>query len=117
MPPARQRLVVAIIQATDQEPLLAALSARGYGVTILATEGGFLRRANATLLIAVADWQVRIVRQLLREHCHRREEWAIPPLHSPDLVGATPVLVEIGGAVVFTLRIVRHERLVSSLAR
>ena len=112
MPPAPQRLIVAIIQAADREPLLAALNARGYGVTLLATEGGFLRRANVTLLIAVADWQVRVVRQLLREHCRRREAWATPTFDGPELLGATPILIEVGGAVAFTLRIVRYERLV-----
>ena len=115
--PAPQRLVVAIIQVADREPLLAALNARGYGVTLLATEGGFLRRANVTLLIGVADWQVRVVRQLLREHCRRREVWATPTFYGPEFLGATPILVEVGGAVAFTLRLVRYERLVPPPAR
>ncbi|HEX5506522.1 MAG TPA: cyclic-di-AMP receptor [Thermomicrobiales bacterium] len=105
------RLVVAVVQRQDVEPLLAALRVRGYGATVLASAGGFLRRASVTLLIAVAAWQVRVVRELLRAHCQTREEYVTPLALTPEGYELEPVLVEVGGAVVFVLPIVRHERL------
>src|SRR5262245_4049424 len=110
-PPNPTHLVVAILQRQDLEPLLAALRARGYRATILASTGGFLGRAGITLLIAVADWQVRVVRQLLVEHCHEREEWRVVAPEFPDAYASPPLPVLVGGAVVFVLPIVRHERL------
>jgi uncharacterized protein YaaQ len=105
------RLVVAIVQQQDLEPLLAALRARGYGVTVLASTGGLLRRASVTLLIAVAAWQVRVVFKLLREHCQTREEYVTSPMLAPEGFEITPLLVEVGGAVVFVLPILRYEHL------
>jgi uncharacterized protein YaaQ len=105
------RLVVAIVQQQDLEPLLAALRTRGYGVTVLASIGGFLRRASVTLLIAIATWQVRVVLKLLREHCQTREEYVAPPMLAPEGFEIAPLLVEVGGAVVFVLPIVRYEHL------
>ena len=103
-------LVVAIVQRQDLASLLAALLARGYRVTILASAGGFLGRASATLLLAVADWQVRVVKRLLAEHCHEREEWRpVAPAFAEGY--ALPLAVTVGGAVVFVLRLARYERL------
>jgi uncharacterized protein YaaQ len=113
LPPAPDptRLVVAIIQRQDLEPLLAALHSRAYRVTILASAGGFLGHSSVTLLVAVADWQVRIVRQLLGEHCHEREEWRAIAPEFPEAYLVPPLSVMVGGAIIFVLPIVRYERL------
>lgn len=110
-PPDPTRLVVAIIQRQDLEPLLTVLRARAYRVTILTSAGGFLGHSSVTLLIAVADWQVRIVRQLLGEYCHEREEWRALAPEFPDAFVLPPLSVMVGGAIVFVLPILRYERL------
>lgn len=107
----RLRLLFVVIQRDDLEPLLAALRTRGYGVTILESAGGFLRRASVTLLLAVEDWQVRVVIRLLREHCHTREEFAVPPGAGFEGLPFAPIPIAVGGAVLFALRLARIERL------
>jgi len=116
LPPAPDptHLVVAIIQRQDLEPLVAALRARDFRVTILASAGGFLGRASVTLLIAVADWQVRVVKRLLDEHCHEREVWTAIAPDVPEAYVLPPVSVMVGGAVIFVLPITRYERLLPS---
>jgi uncharacterized protein YaaQ len=113
LPPAPDptHLVVAIIQRQDLEPLVAALRARDFRVTILASAGGFLGRASVTLLIAVADWQVRVVKRLLDEHCHEREVWTAIAPDVPEAYVLPPVSVMVGGAVIFVLPLARYERL------
>jgi uncharacterized protein YaaQ len=105
------RLLFVVVQRDDLEPLLAALRTRGYGVTILESAGGFLRRASVTLLLAVEDWQVRVVIRLLREHCHTREEFAVPPGAGFEGLPFAPIPIAVGGAVLFALRLARIERL------
>lgn len=61
------RLIVAILHDTDGESALQALTQAGFGVTRIASTGGFLRRGNATLLIVLAAEQVPAALQILRE--------------------------------------------------
>jgi uncharacterized protein YaaQ len=49
------KLIVAIVQDEDAGRLVSSLMNEGYGVTKLATTGGFLRAGNTTLLIGVED--------------------------------------------------------------
>ncbi len=62
------RLIVAILHDTDGEPALHALTQAGFGVTRVASTGGFLRRGNSTLLIGLDTEQVPAALQILREH-------------------------------------------------
>ncbi len=62
------RLIIAILHDTDGEPALQALSQAGFGVTRIASSGGFLRRGNATLLIGLPTERVPAALQILREH-------------------------------------------------
>ena len=48
------KLIVAIVQDEDAGRLVSALMDKGFGVTKLATTGGFLRAGNTTL-ISVSD--------------------------------------------------------------
>jgi len=64
------KMVIAIVRDKDDECITGRLVDQGYGVTRLATTGGFLRRGNTTLLIGVEDMaQVERVIELLRETC------------------------------------------------
>ena len=49
------KLIIAIVQDEDASRLISNLMNEGYGVTKLATTGGFLRAGNTTLLIGVDD--------------------------------------------------------------
>ncbi len=61
------RLIVAILHDTDGGPALQALTRAGFGVTRIASTGGFLRRGNSTLLIGLTAEQVPAALQILHE--------------------------------------------------
>ncbi len=86
------KLIIAILHHTDGEEALRALVEAGFGVTRIASSGGFLRRGNATLLIGVEAERVPAAVQLIREH-------TAPPV-DPGLKRAT----------VFVLSVERYEQ-------
>ena len=49
------KLIVAIVQDEDAGRLVSELMDKGFGVTKLATTGGFLRAGNTTLISGVED--------------------------------------------------------------
>jgi uncharacterized protein YaaQ len=108
------KLVVAVVQGKDTEPLLTALNQRGFRATQIESAGGFLRESNSTLLIGVQDEHVAEVRQIVRDNCHSRTRFVNPlmPIVEPgDFYIPSPVEVQVGGATVFVLKVERYERL------
>ena len=83
------KLIIAIVQDEDSARLVRGLMDAGYGVTKLATTGGFLRSGNTKV-------------------CKSRKQIATSP--SP-MSGATgvyvpyPIEVVVGGATVFVLNV------------
>lgn len=63
------KLIIAIIQDHDAEPVSKALTSMSFRVTLIASTGGFLRRGSSTLLIGVEDHQVEQALQILRDTC------------------------------------------------
>jgi uncharacterized protein YaaQ len=61
------KLLVAIIRAQDTDSILTALVEADFGVTHIASTGGFLRRGNATLLIATEDDRIDTAVEVIRE--------------------------------------------------
>jgi uncharacterized protein YaaQ len=106
------RLIVAVVQDYDANAITDALTQANFRLTRVGSTGGFLRMGSTTLLVGVEDWQVSRVKRMIMEHCRERME-VVPPdmldIHAwyPSDVMEVPV----GGAVVFTLKIVRFERL------
>ncbi|HEV7216778.1 MAG TPA: cyclic-di-AMP receptor [Chloroflexota bacterium] len=67
------KLVVAIVLSDDADKIVKALLARGFrGPTRISTVGGFLRRGNVTLLLAVEADRVDEALALMREHAQPR---------------------------------------------
>ncbi len=62
------KLVVAILHHTDGEAAIQELTDAGFGVTRIASSGGFLRPASAALVIGVDAGQVPAAVQLIRQH-------------------------------------------------
>jgi uncharacterized protein YaaQ len=63
------KLIIAIIQDHDTDPVSRALTSLNFRVTLIASTGGFLRRGSSTLLIGVEDGQVEQALQVLRDTC------------------------------------------------
>jgi uncharacterized protein YaaQ len=108
------KLVVAIVNPEDAGPLVDALLDREFRATRLHSSGGFLKQANATVMLGVEDDAVEEVLGIVREHCHSRTQLVnpMPPILEPgEFFLPYPLEVEVGGATVFVVPVERHERL------
>lgn len=108
------KLIVAVVQGKDVDALLDALRAKGYRATQINSSGGFLRENNVTILTGVQDHQVPNVFRLIRENCYTRTQYVNPllPIMEPgEFYMPSPVEVQVGGATVFVLDVVRYERI------
>ncbi|MGN1370310.1 MAG: cyclic-di-AMP receptor [Aristaeellaceae bacterium] len=104
------KLIIAIIQDEDTSRLVNQLMKNGYGVTKLATTGGFLRAGNTTLLIGVDDDKMPCVMDIIEHVCKSRKQVMPTPsamgsMGSMPGVASYPVEVTVGGATVFVLSV------------
>ncbi|HIQ72073.1 MAG TPA: cyclic-di-AMP receptor [Candidatus Onthenecus intestinigallinarum] len=102
------KLIIAIVQDEDASRLVSSLMNDGYGVTKLATTGGFLRAGNTTLLIGVDDDRFQGAMSIIEKVCKSRKQIATSP--SPVAGTASvyvpyPIEVMVGGATVFVLEV------------
>ena len=106
------KLVLAIVHEQDAARAMEALGAKGFGVTRLNSEGGFLERRNSLLLLGLDDSLVDEAIATLRTVCRPRHE-QLSSNRGRDQTAANEVdvEVEIGRATVFVLDLGRVERL------
>lgn len=100
------KLIIAFVHADDAAPLLGKLQRANISVTALESRGGFLRRGNATLLMAVDEDAIERVLKLLRETCKPRAEAVDTTLAAGSIESVgLPVraTVPVGGATVLLL--------------
>lgn len=99
------KLLVTIVQAYDSDRLLRAVSAAGMGATKINSVGGFLRMANATILMAVNAERVPEAISIIRDVAQRRVEVKMDAAQAEysDWFAAGFHEVSIGGAVVFVM--------------
>ena len=103
------KLIVAIVQDEDAGRLVSALMDKGFGVTKLATTGGFLRAGNTTLISGVEDEKLDAALAVIEKICKSREQ--ITASTTPRSGGAGgvyvpyPIRVTVGGATVFVLEV------------
>ena len=112
--PVPMKLVMAVVQGQDAEPLVRAVAAGGFRITQINSAGGFLRETNVTLLMGVEAERVPALFRIIRRNCHTRTHYVNPllPLMEPgEFYAADPVEVQVGGAAVFVLSMARHVRL------
>lgn len=63
------KMIVAIINDRDNEPVTQALITNNFRVTRIASSGGFFRRGNTTLMIGVENERVDEAIGAIRENC------------------------------------------------
>lgn len=106
------KLIVAIVQDEDAGRLVTTLMEKGFGVTKLATTGGFLRAGNTTLISGVQDERLQEALDIIENLCKSREQ--ITASTTPLTGGAGgaggvyvpyPIRVTVGGATVFVLEV------------
>lgn len=104
------KLIIAIVQDEDSSRLVSQLMKNGYGVTKLATTGGFLRAGNTTLLIGTDDDKLTAVMEIIEHVCKSRKQVTSAPLSVGSMgsvpgASSYPVEVTVGGATVFVLSV------------
>lgn len=107
------KLIVAIVQDEDAGRLVSALMSEGYGVTKLATTGGFLRAGNTTLLVGVSDDKLQGAVGVIEKVCKSRKQIATSPspvAGSSGMYVPYPVEVVVGGATVFVLDVEQFKK-------
>ena len=104
------KLIIAVVQDEDSSRLLSELMQQGFGVTKLATTGGFLKAGNTTLLLGVEDERVDTAVSVIESVCKSRKQ--ISTSASTMIGGMThgeytsyPIEVTVGGATVFVLTV------------
>ena len=100
------KLIIAIVQDEDASRLVSSLMAEGYGVTKLATTGGFLRSGNTTLLIGVDNDKLDSAMAIVEKVCKSRKQVATAPSPISGTTGVYvpyPIEVMVGGATIFIL--------------
>jgi len=104
------KLVLTVVQAEDASRVLSQLTNRGFRSTRIKTVGGFLREGNATIFVGVDDEDVEAVLHTINEvRTVRRERIASSQAGAAArLPWAHPI--EVGGAIVFVLNVIRFER-------
>ncbi len=105
------KMILAVVQADDAVKVMQALTDAGHRVTRIATQGAWLRRENATLLLGVADNQVDGVLKILQQTARRRTSYVASPREVPGALSPQMMDVEIGGATIFVLNVERFEQL------
>ncbi|MCS6773159.1 MAG: cyclic-di-AMP receptor [Thermoflexales bacterium] len=100
---------MAVVQADDATRVTQALLEAGHRVTRIATQGGWLRRENATLLLGVPDDKVDDVLGILQRTARKRTSYVSVPREAPGALNAQVIDVEIGGATVFVMNVERFE--------
>ncbi len=106
------KMILAVVQADDATAVVQAINQAGYRATRIATEGGWLRHENVTLLIGVEGSEVNRVLEILRRTSQRRTTYINVTAEVTGMFSMQPIEVEVGGATVFVLDVERFERLV-----
>ena len=104
-------LLIAIVQAQDADIAINSMHRIGQTVTKLPSVGGFLRRRNTMLFIAIPAHKRQSVLDVLQETCRQRVEFIAVPLESTPLPLPAPTPINVGGATVFTLEIEHYEEI------
>ncbi|MBQ8088834.1 MAG: cyclic-di-AMP receptor [Clostridia bacterium] len=100
------KLIIAIVQDEDASRLVSSLMNEGFGVTKLATTGGFLRAGNTTLLIGIDEAKLDSALKIIEKICKSRKQIATSPSPISGTSGVYvpyPVEVMVGGATVFVM--------------
>ena len=102
------KLIIAIVQDEDASRLISQLMNDGFGVTKLATTGGFLRAGNTTLLVGVDDDRFQAAMDVIEKVCKSRKQSAPSPASMVGMPGSYtpyPIEVVVGGATIFVLTV------------
>jgi uncharacterized protein YaaQ len=99
------KLILVVVQADDANNVIQALNEAGCRATRMASEGGWLKRENVTLMIGVEDYLVDRAIDAIRGAARGRSTTKIEP---KDALEAS---VKISGAIAFVMGVEQYERI------
>lgn len=103
------KLLIAIIQEEDYETVVSALNKEHFYLTRLSSSGGFLRKKNYTIMMAVPEEEHDHVVQILkntaskRRHVVRKSPLTLAGAHGLEAGTHIPSEMDIGGVTLFTM--------------
>lgn len=100
------KLVIAIVNDDDSDDLIDVLNENKFGVTKLATTGGFLKAGNTTLIIGVEKESLDKVINIIKDICKKRKETVTTPAPITGNAGLCmqyPIEIQVGGATIFVV--------------
>lgn len=106
------KLIFAIINGDDSQPVSNALMENGFFATKLASTGGFLSSGNTTFLICTENERVDDAINVIASKSRKRKEFvknSMPGLSS-DSFSSFPMEVQVGGATIFVTDVERFEK-------
>jgi uncharacterized protein YaaQ len=91
------KLLFSVVNSQDAGNLARNLVQAGFGVTMMSSAGGFLRRGNTTFLIATENERVDEAMKIIAETCNPPPEgpFFIPGLGTRHIGAATVMVLEI----------------------
>ena len=102
------KLVLAIIHDEDAFHVMDLLNAKGFGVTKLASTGGFLRAGSTTLICGVSEERVPELIEVIEKKCKSRKQITsvnAMNVNANESFAPYPVEVTVGGATIFVVNI------------
>lgn len=108
------KMVIAIVQDDDSLGVVETLTEKKFGVTKLATTGGFLKAGNTTLMIGVRKEQTDEVINIISKICKKREEVIVsstPYTGDTGVYMQYPIEVQVGGATIFVIDVDKFIRI------
>ncbi len=108
------KLIIAIVQDEDSGKLINELMKNKFGVTKLASTGGFLKSGNTTLIVGAQKEKVDEAIEIIRKMCKSRKTVTTPTTPttwSSGIYTPYPIEVQVGGATIFVIDVEKNEKL------
>ncbi|MBE6856008.1 MAG: transcriptional regulator [Ruminococcus sp.] len=106
------KLIFAIVNGDDSQPVSNALMENGFFATKLASTGGFLSSGNTTFLICTENERVDDAINVIASKSRKRKEFVKNSMSglSSDSFSSFPMEVQVGGATIFVTDVERFEK-------
>ncbi|MGI6486386.1 MAG: hypothetical protein GX759_05835 [Thermoanaerobacterales bacterium] len=106
------KLVIAVVQDNDAGRLVEQLTEERFGITKLASTGGFLKNGNTTLMIGVDEKRIEELISIIENICRPRKKVVTPFPGGPgDSYVPYPIEVSVGGATIFVMDVERFVKI------
>ena len=114
--PNADKMIIAILQDDDYRQVIEDLNRHGFYVTVLHSSGGFLKKANATIMIGLNHEDLPEAMELLKHYGKRTEMGYQAATSTVGMAVSTmpvpPVAIPVscGGIVMFVLDVTDYQR-------